>query len=383
MNSIKDIFCIENIKDFKFINKCFLISKSLIIILFFLLYYSNPEYFGNAFLNFDATHYYNIGVHGYTEYYQYAFFPLFPLIIKLFNTFGIPIIGAFIFNNIVHYLSTILIYKCFKDIYKNKDKTIYMVIILWLFSPTAFFSTILYSEPLFIFLALSSFYLYKKNKKLIFCGILLGLSVCTRNLGAILFFSIFIMLIINFINERDKENKKQLVKNAIKIYIPATLLSLSYPIYLFIYTGSWKTFIDVQYLVWHRIPSTFFEMTIVDISTISNTIGVVKIVNTLNFIILWVLIIFIACSLIRELIKKRLLKLDLILFLVGTFICATSTMRNDGIAPASCSVYRYLYSLFPLFLLIDDDTTIKWFLCFSVLFEIIVTLSYFFNVFLC
>lgn len=361
----------------------FLLSKIVIMGLFLYLFFLNENYFRTAFLNFDATHYYDIATLGYIRDYQLAFFPLFPLVIRFFNLFGIPILGGLLFNTVIHYLSTLLIYKFSEEIYKNKDTTTHNIIILWLFSPIAFFNSILYSESLFIFLSLSAFYLYKKNKHLILSGVLLGLAVCTRSFGAILFFTIFIMICIKFVKEKNYKNKKELILNTFKIYIPATLLSLAYPFYLFVSTGSWKSFINVQFSIWHRVPSNFFTMTIKDLDIIFTSNEIIQCVNFLNFIILWSLLIFIVYLLVVEIKKKRLLKLDLMIFLIGVFLSATSTMRNDGVAPATCSLYRYLYSLFPLFLLISDDAKFKPYIYLNIIFELIVALAYFNNIFLC
>lgn len=106
---------------------------------------------------YDVLHYINIAKNGYTSDLLYAFFPLFPLTIKLFH-FIIPSykICVLLLGNIFSFLSVLVLYNLIKD-YKNK----FLIIISFIFSPILIFTSIGYTESLYLLLTILSFYLYK------------------------------------------------------------------------------------------------------------------------------------------------------------------------------------------------------------------------------
>lgn len=118
INIIKEMFLIEDKKVVKKINIYFIIS--ILAIIFVTLY--GELYFKSYLFNmdtlFDTEHYLNIAKNGYTNMKEYAFFPLVPLIMKLFNVFHIPIIGMVLFNNLITLLSAYLLYNISFNIYK-------------------------------------------------------------------------------------------------------------------------------------------------------------------------------------------------------------------------------------------------------------------------
>ena len=125
----------------------------------------------------DCKHYIDIAYNGYAEDYLYAFFPLVPILIRLIGVFGVIVLNQI--------LSIVIAYM-FLDISKNmlNNKNAIFTARLWLWSPIAVTTVVCYTEALFVFLTLFSFYLYKNKKYYIVLGISLGLSVMCRNTGS-------------------------------------------------------------------------------------------------------------------------------------------------------------------------------------------------------
>ncbi len=215
-------------KIMKDIFKFYLITRIFLVILMIiankLLPNLNTQY-SNVLGLFDNEHYLSIAMNGYNNDFLYAFFPLTPLLIRYLGK-----IGAIIVNQLCVLLSGYLFYLLSKEYYNDK-KPLFSSI-LWFLSPVSIFTCMFYSESLFIFLTLFAFYIYKKKKNYLFLGIILGLSVLARSLGSMLFFSIFICMFINFIKKKEK------FKNILITFIPATIISCLYPLYLYVQTGN-------------------------------------------------------------------------------------------------------------------------------------------------
>ena len=133
-------------KDISIITILFLLSRVVLIISII----KNHSLYSNIF---DTNHYIEIAKNGYTEDTLYAFFPLFPLLLRLLHTI-IPSyeIEALLLSNLFSFLSTLILY----NLIKTKKQRI-PAITLFLFSPILVFNTIGYTESLYIFLTLTSF----------------------------------------------------------------------------------------------------------------------------------------------------------------------------------------------------------------------------------
>ena len=97
-------------KDLLNITILFLISR--IILILFIIVKQNI-----SFLNiYDATHYLTISELGYSKESLYAFFPLYPLLIKLFHII-IPSyqIVSLLLSNTFSYLSVLILYLIIKN----------------------------------------------------------------------------------------------------------------------------------------------------------------------------------------------------------------------------------------------------------------------------
>lgn len=180
-------------------------------------YLQNPLFWGWA--NFDGEHLTSIALYGYKSLQQF-YFPFYPFLINLFGSiFGrelyIYVWSGILISNVSLFLALIGFYKLARLDYSEKISK--LAIILILIFPTSFFFGAVYTESIFLCLAVWSFYLFRTNRFL-FASILAMLASGTRAVGIILF-PVFLI------------NKRLLSL----FLIPLGLLSYMY--YLFLHWG--------------------------------------------------------------------------------------------------------------------------------------------------
>lgn len=168
--------------------------------------------------NFDGVHYLLISQQGYMQYEQ-AYFPLYPLLIKLLtfvtnNSF----ISGFIVSNVGFLLGLWMIYKYLFQINRQKSENIrinqkpeisdkseffhltpnsyLLTIIFLLVFPTSFFFGAIYTEGLFFFLFIGTLY-FLKNKNYFLAGIFAFFASLTRLIGVFLIIPIIFEVIKN------------------------------------------------------------------------------------------------------------------------------------------------------------------------------------------
>jgi Gpi18-like mannosyltransferase len=185
--------------------------------------------------DFDGVHYLMLAEHGYKSIFAgitQAFFPLFPLLIRYFNF----ILNNYLFTGLIlanlFFLISLLLFKRF--LIKINVKPFYPILFLLTF-PTSYYFVSVYSESLFFLLCLSGL-LFLKRKNWLLAAVFFGLSSAARIIGIFL----VIPLVINFLNQYQKRNKRIWIK-----LITLCLISLSgfliYSFYL------WKEFGDPLY----------------------------------------------------------------------------------------------------------------------------------------
>lgn len=158
----------------------------------------NPVWLWNR-ANFDGAHYLEISRKGY-GLYQQAFFPFYPRLIKFFTPIfaGQDLLAAIFISN---FSLLLLLYFFYKLILLDfNDQTARRATIFFLIFPTSFFLSCVYTESLFIFLVLTSFYSARTNRWLA-AGIFGLLASYTRITGVILFPALLYEL---YQGEKDK-----------------------------------------------------------------------------------------------------------------------------------------------------------------------------------
>ena len=190
----------------------------------------------NLFSRWDTGYYAQIAISGYPSgsnplAMHWAWFPLFPIIMgavgRLF--FGIlpaveaVMLAGFLINNILFFVCLILFYKLTEMIFGNK-KLALLSSVFFSFWPGSLFYSSVYSESLFMTLALGAFYFLEKGKevKSTLLGFFAGL---TRSTGLVL----VVPYLYNFFKKRSNSSFYQVL-----------FVSLPYLLFNFygnIYTG--------------------------------------------------------------------------------------------------------------------------------------------------
>lgn len=178
--------------------------------------------------SFDGVHYLSIARYGYQSGYQTAFFPLYPTLIFIlsFVTHNF-LISGFIISLISFFLILYLLKKLFGGL------AIYSLV----FFPTAFFLLCIYSDSLFLFLSLFSFYLYRKDR-LTATSIVIALATATRIYGFLL---IPFFLLLAF-KDKKKFTKKQLAVMPLGLISYMIYLTFTFadPLAFFHNLGAWQ-----------------------------------------------------------------------------------------------------------------------------------------------
>jgi len=184
----------------KWVWKYFLFFQLLLVIAWFLgnsflplgintfLGRGNRELEGLSFFwsrgNFDGLHYLGIARFGY-GYLQEVFFPLYPKLIggvsMVVNNY---LLSGILVSNLFLLLS-MLVFNNLLRLEKYQGKIIKKSLLLLFFFPTAVFFGSVYTESLFLFLVLLTFYFAKKGKYH-WAGIVAGLASYVRFAGIFL-----------------------------------------------------------------------------------------------------------------------------------------------------------------------------------------------------
>lgn len=131
--------------------------------------------------NFDGRHFSDIVISGYRDF-NYAFFPLYPLLIRLLDyhlIFDPPYVGIFL--SVLTFLGSLwVLYKIIRFDFSNKIALIALLLIS--FFPLSFFYHSMYADSLFLLLSASSFYFARRGHWL-WAGIFGGLTTSARLAG--------------------------------------------------------------------------------------------------------------------------------------------------------------------------------------------------------
>lgn len=201
---------------------------------------SNFEYVGK-WLAFDSEHYLKIAKEGYNAQTT-AFFPLYPLLIKtlsILTTLPLEYSGIII-SNMFFLFALFMLYKLLS---LDNEENFYTIALLT-FSPITIYFLSIYTESLFLFLTISSFYLIRK-KKWASAAIVIGLASLTRNSGVVLYLCWLIEYII------EKGWKEGFIKHLNGLIIGG-LLMISYPLFLLYNYGNPTLYVNIQSVFWNR-----------------------------------------------------------------------------------------------------------------------------------
>lgn len=342
----------EKVKKFFIDNKDVFLLFVLSRLLFAVVLLIARRSYADVLLLFDAEHYRNVAAIGYQEEYLAACFPMAPLVIRFLGHAGAVAVNHIAFFFSLYFLKQIILKM-------NVEAKVSTVLSVTAFSPLALFISLEYTEALFFFFTVTAFYLYLTRRSPLLMGVVLGLSVATRNTGSLLFFAIFTGMMITMIRSREYAKG---IKDIVTAYIPATAISLIYPVFLQVRFGNWKMFMDCQYGVWLRIRSNVFKTVWVSLQVLftdtykyggeMDAIVLYKINEAFSLLLMALLIFLIVreIRLMRKAGKLIVPSLVAVIYSVLFLIALCMTIRDPEYnAPTAC-YYRYYASLFPLYL---------------------------------
>lgn len=299
-------------------------------------YVTGPLFYGWA--NFDGEHYLSIAMFGYKDL-QLAFFPGYPLFINILSRLIGSDIKSYVWSGIIlsnlfFTGSLVLLWKIIRLDYSAKVAR--MAVILLLVFPTSFYFGAVYTESLFLFLSLLTYYLYRKNKYL-FAGLVGVLMTLTRLYGVFIIFMICLDILIKI------TNFGKIVKD--KIYLIGISVSgiLAYMWYCSISKGDALAFYSLQtnvgeqrstHLIW--LPQVFYRYFVKIIPNLSwNYFPVVF--TTLLEIVVALLFLYIIVFSFRK------IRWDYWTYILLGYIIPTLTGSFS-------SLPRYVVVLFPAFI---------------------------------
>ncbi|HLZ63499.1 MAG TPA: mannosyltransferase family protein [Ktedonosporobacter sp.] len=202
----------------------------------------------NSWNHWDAANYVRIAQYGYQDKWDFAFFPLFPMIISIIAYPFALIFGAgsyvavgMIVSNLALLGAMFVIYQIATDLLG--DKVAYRTLLYLCIFPTAFFFFTTYNESLFILLSAGSF-LALRRKKWWLAGVLGFLTSLTRNAG--------LLLVIPYLYELWLA-RESILTSRVKTFLgllPIILIPLGallYCLYCWKVTGNPVMFATVQY----------------------------------------------------------------------------------------------------------------------------------------
>lgn len=226
-------------KLYSHINFYFVIWFSAVLLSFYLGFSTLPHSgkfindFWGSLANWDGGHFLGIAKAGYSEKFQYAFFPLYPLAVRLLAQLTRNyLLAAMLISLISTFFSLHILYRLVALDFKRQiaEKTV----MTFLFFPTSFFLLTAYSEGLFFFLVVAAFYFLRGNK-LFWATVFIALASATRLVGLAVVVGIWIDVFV-----RQGLNKK----NWFVLFSP--LGFIIYCIFLYQQTGDAFYFITAE-----------------------------------------------------------------------------------------------------------------------------------------
>jgi Gpi18-like mannosyltransferase len=197
-------------------------------------WYGNPQSVLDLFFRWDSGWYLAIVQNGY--FYipgvqsSVAFFPLYPLLVKVFSfSIADPRITGIVISNVALFLAMIFLFKLITLDYEDENIASNSVLFALIF-PTSFFLSIFYSESLFLFLSLACFY-YARKQRWLLSSTAGYFAALTRSLGVFL----FIPILVEYLTPTSPSNAKlaRIRKDFLwLLLIPAGLLTYMFYLYI-------------------------------------------------------------------------------------------------------------------------------------------------------
>ncbi|MEA3344376.1 MAG: mannosyltransferase family protein [Patescibacteria group bacterium] len=280
----------------------------------------------------DSSWYLDIAENGYSmEYNEWGlhnivFFPIYPFLIKIasFLTMGNFVLAGWILSILFLLLALFYLFKLVKEFHQEINP--YAPVILLLIFPTAFFLNTIYTESLFLFLSLATFY-YGLKKKFVFAGIFGLLASLTRVTGVLL----FIPIIWEYFKTYNFKLKSICSLRILPIFL-IPIGTFSFFLYHYFKFGNFFLFFEIE-KNWGRtfsIQEKHFEL-------FSNP-AIANLILDAFFILFVLIIIYLGFKKLRTSYSLYMLSSVAVALSTGTFM----------------SIGRYILVLFPIYILLSS-----------------------------
>jgi hypothetical protein len=192
--------------------------------------------------HWDAVHYIDIATVGYHGT-DMAFFPLYPILVAgLGMLVGNHLIAGLVISNVAFFFALLYLYKLVEHEFDRPvaRRAIFYISVF----PTAIFFSAVYTESLFLFLTVASFY-YMRERRWWVAGVIGFFAALTRVEG--------LLLVVPFVIEWFTVNRRNLVP-MLPSLLPIVWIPLGlacYMGYLWVLNGDPLYFSHVQ-IHWHR-----------------------------------------------------------------------------------------------------------------------------------
>lgn len=307
----------------------------------------------NKFLEYfniwDAKHYLRVAEHGYKYYLldgqpiSIVFFPLYPLLIKVFNfIFRNYIVSGLIISIICYVIGCCYLFK-FVCLEYGKNIAYNTVIFISIFPWSFFFGTVM-TESLFFMLVISSIY-YMKKKKWFVASILGFYASLTRMQGILLLIPACIEFLEEYkvIYDIKKKEYKNIFINIGTKFIFLLIIPLGTVVYLIlnnITTGKFFTFAHYQEKYWGE-KAQYFGKTI---SQVISNIFKDNSIEGFKKMAFWipdlVIIIFVIALIVYGL--NKLKNRDMLFLIVYVMVAYSLPILYSGARYMSCAIPMFI-----------------------------------------
>ncbi len=277
----------------------------------------------------DSFWYLDIAQNGYSfkgveKLSNIVFFPLYPFLIRTtsFLTGGNFVLAGWVLSLIFLLFALFYFFKLVKEFHPEINP--HLPILFLLIFPTAFFLNAIYTESLFLFLSLATFY-YGFKKKFLWVGIFGLFASLTRITGVLLF--------IPLLWEYLKSYNFNLIRSFNSKLLPIFLIpvgTLSFFLYHYFRFGDFFLFFKVQYW-WGRM----FKLNWDHFLFFSNP-AIVNFLLDIFFVIFVLAVIYFVFKNLRT-------SYGLYMLATMAIILSTGTLMSIG---------RYILILFPIYILL-------------------------------
>ncbi len=295
---------------------------------------SGLPYWVWSFGNFDGVHYLRIAEDGYAYQFTQAFFPMYPILVKLVSiiTFGNYLVAALLVSNICFLLGITYFYKLTKNIF---DQSVaFWSCLFIIFSPTSFYFGSVYTESLFFLLIILAFYFYEKENYIL-SSIFGAFSSLTRLIG------IFLSVTLVKIAKRKNYLSLFIVPFGLIVYMLYLKITFNNPLYFLTAQSAFGQERTTASLIF--LPQVFYR----SIQQILTTRGFVRFNSAFDFLSTVICLILLLYSL--KYVKKSWIFFSLLAVL-------TPTLTGSLI-----SMPRYILTAFPIYIVLAtiNNTWIK------------------------